>query len=229
MEPIAGRGAYDALVLRLRQVVIAARDLDSVVDRLCTELQLAVCFNDPGVATFGLRNALMTVGDQFIEVVSPIEANTAAGRLLDRRGADVSAYMVMFEVDDLDARMAAADAAGIRTVWSGDHDEIRGRHLHPADIGGAIVSLDQPTPAGSWMWGGPDWRAHHDNAMVTGIAGYTIAVDDPAKVAARWGDLGLRHGVRFVGGTRSEIELVSADRNTVGPKLSLDQVDVRLV
>lgn len=229
MEPTADRRAYDALVLRLRQVVIAARDLDATVDRLCTDLQLAVCFNDPGVATFGLRNALMTVGDQFIEVVSPVEENTAAGRLLDRRKADVTAYMVMFEVDDLDARTRSLEAAGVRIVWSGDHDSIRGRHLHPADTGGAIVSLDEPVPHGSWMWAGPNWQPHRNNSMVTAIAGYTIAVDDPTTVAARWGDLGIRHGVRFVSGTRSEIELVSADRNTVGPKLSLGQVDVRLV
>ena len=216
-------------VLRLRQVVIAARDLDATVSRLCADLHLSVCFNDPGVATFGLRNALMTVGDQFIEVVSPIENNTAAGRLLDRRQADVTAYMVMFEVDDLDARLAALQDAGVRTVWSGDHDTIRGRHLHPADIGGAIVSLDETNPRGSWMWAGPTWTAHEENAVVTAIAGYTIAVEDPAAVAMRWSALDLRHGVRFVRGTRSEIELVATDRNTVGPMNDLDQVVVRLV
>ena len=86
-------------------MVVAARDLGATVDALCSELALSVCFNDPGVAEFGLENALMVVGDQFIEVVSPIVDDTAAGRLLDRRQADVTAYMVMFEVDDLDQRM----------------------------------------------------------------------------------------------------------------------------
>ena len=130
---------YDSDVLRLRQVVIAARDLETTVDQLCRGLGLSMCFRDPGVAEFGLHNALLTVGDQFIEVVSPLIDGTAAGRQLGRRRADVTAYMVMFEVDDLDARMAALAAAGVRTVWSGDHPKIRGRHLHPADIGGAIV------------------------------------------------------------------------------------------
>ncbi len=119
------------VMLRLRQVVIAARDLEATVDRLCADLGLTVCFTDPSVAEFGLHNALLTVGDQFIEVVSPIADGTAAGRLLDRRQAAVTAYMVMFEVDDLDERMAALDAAGVRIVWSGDLATIRGRHLHP--------------------------------------------------------------------------------------------------
>jgi len=216
-------------VIRLRQVVVAARDLGSTVDTLCAEFGLTVCFNDPGVAEFGLENALMVVGDQFIEVVSPIADNSAAGRLLDRRGADVTSYMVMFEVDDLDARMSELAEAQVRNVWSGDFPSIRGRHLHPGDIGGAIVSLDQTDPPGSWLWGGPTWRAHHDNSVVTSIAGYRIAVDDPNAVTTMWSLFGLVHGITFVDGTTSTIELTATDRTDLGRTIQLDQVSVSLV
>lgn len=216
-------------MIRLRQVVIAARNLEAVVDRLCTDLKLRVCFNDPGVSEFGLHNALLTVGDQFIEVVSPITNNSAAGRLLDRRRADVTPYMVMFEVDDLDARMSALDRAQIRTVWSGDYPTIRGRHLHPGDVGGAIVSLDQPLPLGSWLWAGPAWTAHTDNSVVSSIAGYTIATEDPAAVTTLWSLSGLSHCVRFTEGPKSEIELTATDRGNVGQLVALDQVTLRLV
>ena len=230
MEPTA---AYDALyhagVIRLRQVVIAARDLDATVDRLCTHLQLTVCFNDPGVAEFGLHNALLSVGDQFIEVVSPITKGSAAGRLLDRREADVTAYMVMFEVDDLDARMTELAGASVRTAWSGDFPSIRGRHLHPADIGGAIVSLDEPQPPGSWLWGGPTWRAHADNSVVGAVAAYTIATQDPAAVTTLWSQFGLLRSVQFVGGSVSAIDLTATDRARVGEAVHLDQVTIRLV
>jgi Glyoxalase-like domain len=230
LEPTADCGdLYDAAVIRLRQVVLAARDLDSTVDLLCKELALPVCFKDPGVAEFGLHNALLNVGDQFIEVVSPIADNTAAGRLLDRRQAAATAYMVMFEVDDLDTRLDALTKAGIRTVWSGDHPTIRGRHLHPSDIGGAIVSIDQTNPPGSWLWGGPTWTAHTDNSVVTSIAGYTIAVDDPAAVTTLWSLFDLRHSVQFVEGNTSTIDLTATDRSRAGATFSIDQVAVRLV
>ena len=215
-------------MIRLRQVVIAARDLDATVATLCTELQLSVCFNDPGVAEFGLHNALLSVGDQFIEVVSPLTDNTAAGRLLDRRYADVTAYMVMFEVDDLDTRMAHLADAGVRTVWSGDFPTIRGRHLHPADIGGAIVSIDEPHPPGSWLWGGPTWRAHADNSVVGAIAGYTIATEDAAAVTTVWSLFGLLQSVQFGEGSTSTIELSATDRARVGETVELDQVTLRL-
>jgi len=209
--------------------VIAARDLGSTVDTLCSQLGISVCFNDPGVAEFGLENALMVVGDQFLEVVSPIGESTAAGRLLDRRKADVTAYMVMFEVDDLDQRIAELAEAQVRTVWSGDYPSIRGRHLHPGDIGGAIVSLDQTDPPGSWMWGGPTWMPHDHNSVVTSLAGYRIAVDDPPAVTTMWSLFGLLHGVTFVGGTTSTIELAATDRTAVGRTIELDQITVRTV
>jgi hypothetical protein len=210
--------------------VIAARDLDTTVERLCAALDVPVCFTDPGVAEFGLGNALLCIGDQFIEIVSPIAENTAAGRLLDRREADVTAYMVMFEVDDLDARMAAFKEAKVRTVWSGDHATIRGRHLHPGDIGGAIVSLDQTDPPGSWMWGGPTWTAHANNSVATSIAGYVIATDQPADVSSVWSKFGLLHSVRFVSGPTSEIELTATDRSNIGAiAVTLDQVMIQLV
>ncbi|MEY4339536.1 MAG: hypothetical protein RLZ14_1386, partial [Actinomycetota bacterium] len=120
-------------MIRLRQVALVARDLDRVVDELCAALGLTVCFHDPGVAMFGLRNALMCIGDQFLEVVSPVSEGTTAGRLLDKRGGD-GGYMAIYEVDDLDRREVQLGHAGIRVVWSGDLPDIRGRHLHPADV-----------------------------------------------------------------------------------------------
>jgi len=66
--------------MRLRQVALVARELDPVVADLTAVLGIEVAFHDPGVAEFGLRNAVMPVGDTFLEVVSPVQENTTAGR-----------------------------------------------------------------------------------------------------------------------------------------------------
>jgi len=84
-----------------------------------------------------------------------------------------------------------------------------GTHLHPADMRGAIVSLDQSRPYGSWRWGGPQWTAQIGTGAPGGLAGITVAVADPADVASRWGEvLGVA---------------VDAD----GPVLALDGGEVR--
>jgi hypothetical protein len=220
-------------VIRLRQVALVARDLDGTVQRLCDELALTVCHRDPGVAEFGLDNALMTIGDQFLEVVSPITAGTTAGRLLDKRHAEVTGYMAIYEVDDLDRRDAMLAGQGVRVVWRADLADIRTRHLHPADVGGAIVSLDQPQPLGSWRWAGPAWRAHPD-AVVTAIAGVTVSANDPGRMAARWTDLRIHHAVGFQpssDGTEGidHLQLVAADRSRAGTSFTIDRLTVGLV
>jgi hypothetical protein len=169
-------------VLRFRQAVIAARDLDAAVAELRSALPLGDPYADPNVDYFGLRNAVMPLGDTFVEVVSPARDDTPAGRFLDRRGD--GAYMAMFQLDDLAGARARAAALGIREVWSIDLDDISACHLHPADIGAAIVSLDRPVPPESWRWAGP-WQPHGD-ARTTGL---TLRARDPEALAARWGEV----------------------------------------
>ncbi len=223
---------YRASVIRLRQVALVARQRDEVVAELCAFLGVTVCYEDPGVGVFGLHNALMTVGDQFIEVVSPVADGTTAGRLLDKRGGD-GGYMAIFEVDDLDRRVDQVTKCGVRIVWSGDFPQIRGRHLHPRDVGGAIVSIDQPTTPGAWEWAGP-WQAHTETDVVTAVAGVDIAAGDPVAMQARWHELGIDHAVRFVAaGPRGDgidaIDLVATDRTRAGESTTICGVDLRLV
>ena len=111
--------------------------------------------------------------------------------------------------------------------------DIRARHLHPRDIGGAIVSIDQPVPNGSWRWAGP-WTGHADTDVVTGIAGISVGANDPDGMRARWSDVGLDHAVRFVpAGPRGEgidgVDLVATDRSRAGETATVGGVDFRLV
>lgn len=187
--------------MRLRQGVLAADELEPVAEELRSALGLGEPFRDPGVSLFGLENTVFALGDCFIEVVSPTQADTAAGRYLARHGRDTPAgargcgYMVIFDVEDLEGARSRAQAAGVRVVWQLDLPDISGTHLHPVDMGGAIVSIDRSNPYGSWRWGGPEWteripaRGERGSGAPGRLAGITVAVRDPAAVAARWGEV----------------------------------------
>jgi hypothetical protein len=180
---------------RLRQAVVAAADLDPVVEQLRDVLSLDEPFNDDGVSYFGLRNAVFAIGDQFLEVVSPVQEGTAAGRLIERRGGDCG-YMLMFQVADLAAARARAADRGVREVFGVELDDISEVHLHPADMEGAIVALSAPTPEGAWRWGGPGWTERSAPGTLVGAA---VAVKDPDAVGERWGHIiGGAAGVRFI-------------------------------
>jgi hypothetical protein len=167
--------------------VIVAAELEPVADALRETLGLGEPFRDPGLAMFGLQNAVFALGDCFLEIVSPTEPGTAAGRYLERQGGD-GGYMVMFDLEHLAGARQRAKDSGVRTVWEIDLPDISGTHLHPADIGGAIVSIDGSEPYGSWRWGGPQWTGQVTGDGAPGrLVGVTVAVGDPAAAASRWG------------------------------------------
>ena len=75
--------------------------------------------------------------------------------------------MAIFQFADRAGPRERAADLGIRIVWRADLDDIAGTHLHPADIGGAIVSLDWADPPESWRWAGPSWRGDDRQASPT--------------------------------------------------------------
>jgi len=178
--------------IRLRQVALVAADLDAVLDDLHRELNLEVAFNDPAVATFGLRNAVLPVGTQFVEVVSPTTEGTAAGRQLERLGGD-GGYMVICHTDEHEVVRARTETLGIRKVIDADEHGYRIMQLHPSDTGGSFLEIDfQPggdDPNGPWMPAGPDWQRAVHTDVVDGITGVELRVPDADKVAARWSEI----------------------------------------
>jgi Glyoxalase-like domain len=179
------------LALYLRQIALVARERDPVVADLEAVLGLEVCYEDPGVAHFGLHNALLAVGSQFLEVVAPIEENTAGGRYLDRRGGD-SGYMVITQTDDHPRRKARVQELGIRIVSDFSGHGFTNMQLHPADTGGSFFEIDAQEgddPSGDWEPAGPDWRPHVRTEVVSAIAAAEIQVDEPVRVAARWSEI----------------------------------------
>ncbi len=204
---------------RLRQVALVARELAAARACLQAGLGLRAPFADPGVGEFGLTNAVYEAGSDFLEVVSPAQDGTTAGRLLDRRGD--GGYMAIFQLpgfDDLHAARERLAPLGVRAVWQIDLPDIASSHLHPRDVPGAIVSIDATEPSGSWRWGGPRWvgAVPADPFFPGGIAAVTVAVEDPAAAATRWGEvLGCEldplpsgQAVRFVEGTDGIVEVV---------------------
>lgn len=206
---------------RLRQAVLAATDIDATKEKL-ESFGLRDPFVDHGVREFGLTNAVYAIGDQFLEVVSPIQDGTTAGRYIERRGVDPVGYMVIVQVDDLDDTRDRAEKLRIRTVWSIDLDDIRASHLHPKDTG-AITSVDQPVPPTAWRWGGPDWESR---AVPGRIDGVTIGGAD-AELWSGFVNRRVDDGVLQLD-DRSVIRFVGGPPGVVGIDVTIDGRSVHL-
>ena len=164
---------------------MVAADLAAAEAAIERQLGLELAARDLEVASFGLRNALYPIGDQLLEVVSPMRDGTTAGRFLDKRGGD-GGYMVIVQVDDLDEARRRIVDTGARVVYEAAIDGVRGIHLHPADVGGAILSVDATDVWEDWPWAGRDWRDHRRLDRVTAVDAVEIEAADPVATAARW-------------------------------------------
>ncbi|MCP5180510.1 MAG: VOC family protein [Pseudomonadales bacterium] len=180
--------------MKLRQIALAAAHLEPIRTNLMTLLGLDADFADSGVGEFGLMNTVQAIGDSFLEVVAPSRADTAAGRTLALRGEDPCGYMVLLQVADFAAFEARLDARGLRKVWRIDRPEVSAAHVHPKDIGGAIVSFDEMRPPAEWLWGGPGWQQRRARNAIA-IVGCIVGARQPESMRARWADvLGVSAG-----------------------------------
>lgn len=171
--------------MRLRQIALVAYDLAAARAEITGVLGLDYAYDDPGVGKYGLRNAVFPVGKTFLEVVSPNAPGTTAARLLEKRGG-AGGYMVILQVDDLAEARARVHDAGARVVDQTDKDGAAFTHIHPKDIGGAILSLDRMDPKERWEWGGPHWRDHVRTEVSVAIVGAELQAEDPSRMATRW-------------------------------------------
>lgn len=201
--------------MKLRQVALAAQHLEPARSQLFELLGVSADFADPGVGEFGLVNSVMAIGNSFLEIVAPDQPDTAAGRLLARRG-DTCGYMVLMQVEDFAEFDAHLDAHHVRKVWQVNRRDVSACHVHPKDIGGAIVSFDEMRPREDWVWGGPNWteqRAQH----ATRILGCTLCSPNHEGLAVRWSEVmdtpliaaGSNRCMEFADGTF--IEFIAGD------------------
>lgn len=131
---------------RLRQIALVTTDLDRTRQQLVHVLGTEVMFEDPAVAQFGIRNFLVPLGGDVIEMVSPMKEKTTAGRLLDKRGD--GGYMIIMQTEDAKKRREHIETTGrARVIWGYEHDDITCVQYHPKGIsGGVMAELDSHAP-----------------------------------------------------------------------------------
>lgn len=177
--------------MRLRQCVFVCKDLESSREELCDILGIEVAYRDPGVAKWGLVNVVCPIGHDFLEIVTPFQEGTSAGRYINRRKGD-GGYMVILQVSDALAERKRVTGMGIRAVAQKDLPEYQYTHFHPSDTTGVLLSLDTtfaPKGVDPALWWPPaekDWLKRARSDVTNGLTGVEIQHDDPASAAATW-------------------------------------------
>lgn len=223
--------------MRLRQIALAVRDLEGAAEALGAAFGLRIAHRDPGIIHYGLENALLPVGPEFIEILTPVRDNVTAARFLARRGE--AGYMLIFQTDDAAKERARVAAMGVRVVDDIDRPNYRAAHFHPKDFGGVLASIDEQRTVsdhlkayGDWWPAGANWR-ETGSGEVTGLKAAVLASPDPAALARRFSallDLPLderdplrlpldRGELRFEAGDAAETAISGIELTVTGPSL----------
>jgi len=156
---------------RLRQIALIAEDFERAKYLLTTILGTEVVYIDPQVAQWGIKNFLVAIGGDIIEVCSAFQPNTTVGRLLQKRGD--GGYMIIMQTLDAAARRTHIESQGLaKVIFSHSHDGVQCIQYHPKGIaGGMMPELDSHTPSPSnptplestyspWHACGPDYATY---------------------------------------------------------------------
>ncbi|KAH6629202.1 hypothetical protein C7974DRAFT_311428 [Boeremia exigua] len=132
---------------RLRQIALVARDIDRARQLLTHVIGTDVIYEDPAVSQWGLKNFLIPLGGDIIEVVSPFKDGTTAGRLLDKRGD--GGYMIIMQTEDAKTRRQYIESQGLtKVIANHEHGDTVFVQYHPKGIkGGMMPELDSHTPS----------------------------------------------------------------------------------
>ena len=207
--------------LRLRQICLAAPRLAPVLDDLQAIFGLSVCHRDPKLIAYGLENALLPIGTDFLEVVAPVQPDTAAARFIQRTQGH-GGYMAIFQTDDPRQRQAAALALGVRTAHEIDQPGYLSVQLHPRDCRAAFIELGRSLGGedrmGTWWPAGPHWQDHLRTADTLRLQGIVLESPDPAALAGLWSQI---LATPLLGGDRAGDRVGDAL-----PRLQFEQVSV---
>jgi len=207
------------MTIALRQICLVARELKPAIDDLTEIFGINPCFIDPAVASFGLENTLLAVGSNFLEVVAPVQDNTAAGRYLERRHGD-GGYMVICQADSKNTQQqlkARAQDQGVRVAFEADRETWNICQLHPGDMQAAFFEVDWDQNndfTGNWHpAGGTGWQDQVRQDVTVAFTGIELQGPDPLSLATRWSEV-------------ADIPLVTSDGTL---SLELDNARLRFV
>ena len=120
--------AFDHLVIRVS-------DLDEGIKTYRDTLGLKLDRTAESAA-LGIKQAFFNLPDGgFIEVVAPLEAQSAVGQALEKRGEGI--HTVAFAVEDLDAACTTLKAGGARLIGEGGPQVF----VHPKSTHGVLLQL----------------------------------------------------------------------------------------
>lgn len=133
---------------RVDHIGVAVGDLDAALELYEGTYDMALAHRET-VTEQGVEAVLLDVGENHVELLAPLGADTPVGKFLAKRGPGI--HHVAYQVTDIDAVLATLKERGTRLIDETPRVGIRGSRvafLHPAASGGVLTEIVEPATQG---------------------------------------------------------------------------------
>jgi methylmalonyl-CoA/ethylmalonyl-CoA epimerase len=129
---------------RIDHIGVAVEQLEPFLKLYSEGFQMRVAHREV-VSEQGVEALLLDVGENHVELLAPLDSETPVGRFLARKGPGL--HHVAYQVDDIDATLAALKREGMALIDEQPRTGIRGSRvafMHPRATGGVLTEIVEP-------------------------------------------------------------------------------------
>jgi methylmalonyl-CoA/ethylmalonyl-CoA epimerase len=129
---------------RVDHIGVAVEDLDAAIALHERDYGMTLVHREV-IDEQGVEAVLLDIGENHVELLSPLGEDTPVGRFLAKRGPGL--HHVAYQVVDVDSALAQLRERGLRLIDETPRIGIRGSRvafLHPAASGGVLTEIVQP-------------------------------------------------------------------------------------
>ncbi|MEA2517368.1 MAG: methylmalonyl-CoA/ethylmalonyl-CoA epimerase [Actinomycetota bacterium] len=128
---------------KIEHIALAVEDLDTAVKHYAEVWGLEVSHRER-VEDQGVEEAMLPLGDSFLQLLGPTGPDTTVGKFVAKRGEGL--HHIAYEVDDLEGALAELKAKGVPLIDEAPRLGGRGHmvaFVHPKGNHGLLVELIQ--------------------------------------------------------------------------------------
>ena len=129
---------------RVDHIGVAVEDLDASLELYERDYGMTLVHRET-VAEQGVEAVLLDVGENHIELLAATGPDTPVGKFIAKKGPGM--HHVAYQVDDIEAALAALKQAGLKLIDETPRTGIRNSRvafLHPKTAGGLLTEIVQP-------------------------------------------------------------------------------------
>ena len=129
---------------RIDHIGVAVEEIEPALELYRDSFELTVAHREV-VEEQGVEAVLLDVGENHVELLAPLSADTPVGKFLAKQGPGL--HHVAYQVPDIDATLHALAQAGLALIDQRPRTGIRGSRvafMHPRATGGVLTEIVQP-------------------------------------------------------------------------------------